>query len=140
MHERLKRLIWHLIRPIHSPITRLLRRRLGGNYTMHPEMELPPAYEAVQLEAERRLHSYLHSSRREIRQIVIVGANEADEIPRLRLTYPNSQFVCFEPSPQWYKVLLNNFGDCDYVKCFDLALSDRPGVATFYELPMAGNG
>ncbi len=140
MNDRAKKIFWDLIRPIHSPFTRSLRRRFGRNYAEHPEMELPPAYDAMQLEAERRLHAYLHVSAEQIHQIVIVGANEADEIPRLRAAYPKSTFLCFEPSPQWYKGLEEKFGNCEYVKCSDLALSDKPGSTTFYELPMSGNG
>ncbi len=61
-----------------------MRKRLGREYFSHPEMELPPAYEAVQLEVERRLHHYLHVDPESIEQIVIVGANDGGEIPRLR--------------------------------------------------------
>ena len=131
---------WDVIRPFHRPLTTALRQRLGRNYIEHPEMDLPPAWDATQLEVERRLHRYLHVSREEIRQIVIVGANNAEEIPRLRSTYPNSRFLCFEPSPAWHRGLVANFGECGWVTCSDLALSDQAGSATFYELPMPGNG
>jgi FkbM family methyltransferase len=103
-------------------------------------MELPPAYEAVQLEVERRLHHYLHRSSDKIEQIVIVGANDGAEIRRLRRTYRRSKFLCFEPSPGWYNQLTDNFRGADYVESRKLALSDSSGSATFYELPLAGNG
>jgi FkbM family methyltransferase len=136
----IKRRFWDFVRPLHSPITRAMRRRFGRNYFEHPEMELPQAYDAISLEAERRLHLYLHVARNDIKTIIIVGANEADEVPRLRHSYPSCRFVCFEPSPQWYANLIRQHGNTPYVTCSSLALSDEPGRATFYELPMCGNG
>src|SRR4051812_48071147 len=117
--------MWDLIRPLHAPVTRLLRRRFGRNYFEHPEMELPPAYEAVQLEVERRLHRYLHVGPEEIRQIIIVGAHEGHEIPRMRRTYPRAAFLCFEPSPQWFQRLKGSFGGVGYVETRELALSEK---------------
>lgn len=138
--DLIKRKFWDVVRPLHSPVTKAARRRLGRNYSAHPEMELPPAYEAVQLEVERRLHSYLHVPAEKIEQIVIVGANDGGEIPRLRRTYPRSRFLCFEPSPEWHKKLTQNVRDADYVEVRELALSEFSGIATFHELPLAGNG
>src|SRR5436309_1338177 len=104
--DLLKTKFWDFVRPLHSPLTKAVRRRLGRNYTEHAEMELPPAYEAVQLEVERRLHNYLQIPAEQIQQIVIVGANEGTEIRRLRRSYPRSRFLCFEPSPMWYNKLV----------------------------------
>jgi FkbM family methyltransferase len=138
--ECIKRKFWDAVRPLHSPLTKAARRRLGRNYFQHPEMELPPAYEAVQLEVERRLHRYLHVTAEEIEQIVIVGANDGSEIPRLHRTYSRSRFLCFEPSPGWFKELTTNVRSIDYVESRELALSESSGTASFYELPLAGNG
>jgi len=138
--DLIKRKFWDLVRPLHSPLTKAARRRLGRNYADHPEMELPPAYDAMQFEVERRLHSYLHVPAERIEQIVIVGANEGGEILRLRRAYPRSRFLCFEPSPQWYKKLTENFREVDFVEARELALSNSTGTATFHELPLAGNG
>lgn len=138
--ETLKRTLWDAVRPLHSPFTRKLRQRLGRNYFEHPEMNLPPAYEAVQLEVERRLHGYLHVPAGQIERVVIVGANDGEEIHRLRKTYPNAHFRCFEPSPPSYRKLANNFRGTGFVECHELALSDNLGTAIFHELPLAGNG
>lgn len=138
--DLIKRKLWDVVRPLHSPLTKAARRRLGRNYSNHPEMELPPAYEAMQLEAERRLHTYLHVDADEIQNIVIVGAHNGDEVPRLRRSYPKSRFLCLEPSPQWYQQLTETFQKVDYVKSRKLALSDGSGRSIFYELPLAGNG
>lgn len=138
--DYIKRKFWNTVRPLHAPLTKAARKRLGRNYFEHPEMELPPAYEAVQLEVERRLHGYLHVPAEAIEQIVIVGANDGGEVARLHLTYPRSRFLCFEPSPPWYKKLAENFADACYVESRELALSDSVGTATFNELPLAGNG
>jgi FkbM family methyltransferase len=128
------------LRPFYSPLTKTVRSRLGRNYFDHPEMELPLAYEALQLEVERRLHQYLHVPAEAIEQIVIVGANDGSEIPRLRRAYPRSRFVCFEPSPSGYANLKKSFDDSDFVECRKLALGDSVGTQVFHELPLAGNG
>lgn len=132
---------WNFIRPFHAPFTRRLRARLGSGYLNHPEMVLPPAHEAIQLEAERRLHAYLRVDPLAIRDIVIVGANEAEEIPRLQHTYPAANFLCFEPLPASFRRLEKKFAGQSNVTCRSLALSDQPGRACFYEIPgMEGNG
>jgi 2-O-methyltransferase len=138
--EILQGKFWRWVRPFHSPITRVLRKRLGREYFSHPEMKLPPAYEAVQLEVERQLHHYLHVPAEKIEQVVIVGANDGSEINRLKHSYPKSRFLCFEPSPQWFDALSRNFRTVDFVEARKLALSNSSGMATFHELPMAGNG
>jgi FkbM family methyltransferase len=140
MNESLKRKAWDLIRPIHAPITRGLRRRLGRNYAGHPEMELPPPYEAIQLDVERHLHHYLHVRPEAIRQILVVGAHEADEISRMHLSYPRASFVCFEPNPSTFARLTRRFGSAPYVTLSNFALNDAPGKAQFFELGMPGNG
>jgi FkbM family methyltransferase len=138
--ERLQQTFWDFIRPLHSPVTRMLRRRLGRNYAEHPEMAFPPPYEALGLEVERNLHRYLHVSPDEIERIVMVGANMGEEMPRMRRAYPRSRFLCFEPSPRWFDYLNAQYGRQDYIECRDLALGETSGTATFYELPMDGNG
>ena len=140
MNATLSEVFWDMMRPLHRPLTSLLRKRLGREYMRHPEMKLPPAYEAMQLEVERRLHNYLHVAPESIEQIVIIGANDGGEIHRLRHTYPESTFLCFEPSPIWYNKLIENFRGVDYVENRNLALSDVQGTAIFYEMPLDGNG
>ena len=103
-------------------------------------MELPPPYDAIQIDVERHLHDYLHISPDEISQIIIVGANRAEEIGRLRRLYSRALFLCFEPNPNDYQFLAKKFGPDAQVSVSNLALSDLPGKARFYELAMAGNG
>lgn len=140
MFANLKRATWNITRPIYGPVTKALRRRLGRNYFGHPEMELPPAYEAIQLDVERHLHQYLHVSPEDISQVVIVGAHEADEVERLHRLYSGARFLCFEPNPNVFHRLTETFGQRSYVTISPLALSDAPGKARFYELDMPGNG
>ncbi len=140
MQNQLKQTIWNLVRPIHSPLTRALRRRLGRNYFEHPEMELPPPYESVQLDVERNLHDYLHVKPRDISQIVIVGASEGEEVERLHRTYPAASFLCFEPNPNTFRSMKEKVRSAPHVVLSNLALSDAPGKTTFYELSMQGNG
>jgi FkbM family methyltransferase len=140
MRQPLKSRLYDLIRPFHSPFTRALRRRLGRNYTEHPEMELPPPYESTQLDVERHLHDYLHTSPEAISQIVIVGASRAEEIGRLHRVYPRAAFLCFEPNPDTHRILVKTYGRDSRVSISNLALSNAPGKARFYELTMPGNG
>lgn len=133
-------IIYDLFRPLYAPVTSALRRRLGRNYGNHPEMELPPPYEYVQLDVERHLHKYLHVQPEEIAQIVIVGALDASEVPRMQRTYLNATFSCFEPNPNTHRALLNKFKTNANVSISDFALGRSPGKARFYELPLAGNG
>jgi 2-O-methyltransferase len=140
MNSDFKRRLWDVIRPLHRPITSALRRRLGNNYHEHPEMELPLPYEAVQLDAERNLHQYLHVSPGKISQIVIVGAYEADEIRRMNRSYPNAKFLCFEPNPNTFQKVAEKYQHCPWVTARKLALSDAPGRNRFYELKASGNG
>ena len=136
----MNKLMWNLIRPFHSPITRVLRRKLGNGYFDHPEMELPFPYDAIQIDVERHLDTYLHVKPEEISQIVIVGTGEAEEIPRLRRSYPQVRFLCFEPNPQTYANLTRKFQKIPYVTLSNLALSDKPGKTRFYEMDMPNNG
>jgi FkbM family methyltransferase len=128
------------MRPVYSPITRSLRRRLGQNYAAHPEMELPPPFESIQFDVERHLQNYLHCSREAISQIVIVGAHEAEELDRLRYNFSRSRFLCFEPNPASYERLVEKFGGLPEVTISKLALSDKRGTAKFFEPELAGNG
>jgi FkbM family methyltransferase len=131
---------WDAVRPLHRPLTRMLRRRLGRNYAEHPEMRLPPPYEMMQLEVERNLHGYLHVAPEAIQQVVIVGMHEADEIPRMRRTYPNVRFLGFEPNPDSYARLQEMFAQQPDVGVRKLALADQLGATTFYEMDQPGNG
>jgi len=138
--QRMQKFLWDVARPLYSPFSKFLRRRLGQGYSDHPEMNLPPAFEAVQLEAERRLHHYLHVDPSEIRKIIIVGTHEGAEVPRLRLAYPQSSYLCFEASPHWHALLLKKFGKQPWFECRNIAVTDHVGALTFHELPMPGNG
>src|SRR5690349_2973276 len=140
MNDRVKGRFFDLMRPLYAPVTRGLRRRLGRNYAAHPEMTLPPAYEGLQLDVERNLHTYLHCSPDSISQIVIVGAHEAEELDRLRARFSQARFLCFEPNPPSYQRLVQKFGNVAEVKLSNCALSDKAGTATFFEPELAGNG
>jgi FkbM family methyltransferase len=121
-------------------MVRVLRRRLARNYAAHPEMELPPPYESIQLDVERQLYKYLHVRPEEILQVIIVGAHEADEVDRMRLAYPRASFLCFEPNPEAYKRIVQRFASCSCVAASNKALGSSPGKARFYELTAPGNG
>ena len=132
--------LWDFIRPFHAPFTRALRRKLGSNYHNHPEMKLPPPFDAVQIDVERNLHQYLHVQPEEVGQIVIVGANDASEVDRMRQVYPKSRFLCFEPNPETYRNLAGKFHGVTSVALSNHALGRTSGKARFYEMSQAGNG
>lgn len=132
--------LWDFIRPFHAPFTRALRRKLGRNYHQHPEMELPPPFDAVQLDVERHLHQYLHVPPAAVAQIVIVGANDACEVDRMRRVYAKTNFLCFEPNPISYQNLVTKFQGVAAVVLSNHALGRTPGKARFYEMSQAGNG
>lgn len=136
----MKQFVYDILRPVYSPITTWLRTRLGSEYYNHPELELPKAYDAIQLEVERRLHRYLHCDPCSIENVVIVGANTASEISRIKRAYPNSKFFCFEPSPKYIDALKAAWTNDPSVRIYPIAVSDTKGSATFYELDMPGNG
>jgi len=140
MDDKITNAMWDLARPFYSPLTRALRRRFGRNYHDHPEMELPPPYDAVQLDVERHLHDYLHTSPENVAQIVIVGALDAGEVDRMQRVYSRARFLCFEPNPETYHTLTKKFTGRPEVTVSDLALGRTPGKARFYELSLAGNG
>jgi FkbM family methyltransferase len=140
MLDKFKNSARNFLRPFYSPITSALRRRLGRNYETHPEMELPLAFDYVQLDVERHLHDYLNVQPREISQIVIVGALDASEVVRMERIYPKARFRCFEPNPNYYQNLLTKFSEKPNVSISNFALGKVPGKATFYELPFPGNG
>ncbi len=140
MNSEKKHNLWDFIRPFHAPFTRALRRKLGTNYHSHPEMELPPTFDAVQLDVERHLHQYLHVRPEQVAQIVIVGANDASEVDRMRPVYSKCRFLCFEPNPQSHQNLVNKFQGVASVGLSKYALGRTPGTAQFYELSLAGNG
>jgi FkbM family methyltransferase len=140
MFDKIKSSAWSFIRPFHRPITTAFRRRLGRNYANHPEMELPPPYEYLQLDVERHLHDYLHVPPGEISQIVIVGALDAGEVLRMERIYSQAGFLCFEPNPISHERLVKKFVGKNNVSISSLALGKSQGKTRFYELPMTGNG
>jgi len=123
-----------------APVIRALRRRLGTGYFEHPELQLPPPWDMVQLLVERQLDHYLHVAETSISEIAIVGAHDGAEISRLIGQYPNVHINAFEPSQAAFSKLQSRFGSNRSVSLFNIAVSDRIGEALFYELPLEGNG
>lgn len=122
-----------------QPVSRWLRRRLGRNYTHHPEMELPLGDEMSCLEVERRCHRYLGLSTDSMHFIVMVGAHLAEEIPRMKSTYRNAEFLCFEPSPKFFRLLQSRYEKCGYVECKPWAVGHFDGETSLFEMSDPGN-
>ena len=130
------------LRPLYLPITNRLRAKLvtPHAFVRHPSMALPAPWDFMQFQVERRLHEYLHCSRLDIKNIIIVGANVGDEISVLSANYPEAAFVCYEPSPRYFPILKKRFGASTRVCCRQSACGEKRTTATLHELPMDGNG
>jgi FkbM family methyltransferase len=101
---------------------------------------IPKPFDYLQTMTERWLHQYLVRDPSKVQQIVIVGAYYADEVRRLLHFYRNAKFTLYEPSPRYFEQLRTRYAHQERVKCFQLAVSDVCGEATFYETNLRGNG
>jgi FkbM family methyltransferase len=138
----MKNRIYDLLRPFYGPITKAVRGKLVTEqaFVQHPEMAIPRPWDYVQFQAERNLHAYLHTSRDQINNVVIVGAYDGSEVKVMEKSYPNAHFTLFEPSPKNFPLIQKAFADSKKVKCVRKACGEEPGAMSFYELPMEGNG
>ncbi len=60
-----------------------------------------------------------------------VGANIGYVANDFHKAWPDAQVFCFEPTPQTYAHLVDNVGSEQGVRCYQLAVSDSDGTATF---------
>jgi FkbM family methyltransferase len=134
--------IFHICRPIFSPILSFLRKMLvtEQSFCRHRGMKIPTPWDYAQFKVERDLHSYLHTTPEHIKSILVVGANVGDEVEDIGRVYSNASFVLFEPSPRYYQEMFRRHEGKSHVRCVPKACGDALGKMPFYELPMHGNG
>jgi len=64
--------------------------------------------------------------------IIEAGAFDGRDTQRLAQTWPNGIIHAFEPVPELFERLKKNTAHLPNVHCYQLALSDKNGIATFY--------
>jgi FkbM family methyltransferase len=102
---------------------------------------LRPLYAAVrdrvsrEIRMDRRYNVYtrqiLERSLRADSNVVDVGCNRGDILRQMRSLAPDGDAFAFEPLPAFAADLRRDF---PAVEVYELALSDEPGPATFYEV------
>jgi FkbM family methyltransferase len=102
---------------------------------------LRPLYTAIrdrvsrEIRMDRRYNLYtrliLERSLRADSNVVDVGCNRGDILRQMRSLAPDGDAFAFEPLPAFAADLRRDFPD---VNVYELALSDEPGPATFFEV------
>lgn len=64
--------------------------------------------------------------------IVEAGAFNGDDTKKMSLMWPASLIYSFEPVPEIYNLLCENTKNFKNVKCFQMALFEKNGIAKFY--------
>ena len=127
-----------MLRRLKDAARHLLYGRCGWQPTV--EVAHPTPWDYVQKEVELNLHRYLATESAAIQSIIIVGAHEAYEVDRMLSTFPKAEFLIFEPSTRYFQSLCQRFQNQRRVTCFEKALTDSVGQATFYETSLVGSG
>lgn len=65
--------------------------------------------------------------------ILDIGANEGQFADKLHSLFPEAMIYSFEPIPETFTLLQNNFANVSQVKPFNLALGDVAGEIIFYK-------
>lgn len=97
------------------------------------------ASDLIQYDVELNLPIFLNKQASEIKNIIVVGAWQGDEV-RSFLRLPNADIYCFEANPKTFEILKRLYKDEDRVHCYNQACSSADGKATFYETNVDGNG
>lgn len=101
---------------------------------------LIPPYDYVQSVVEQHLPAYIRKPPSDVKHLVIVGGYRGNEIPKLLKTNPSAKVTVFEASQRYGADLQKRFEKNDRVEVRNLAVSDKPGTATFYETNLRGSG
>lgn len=64
--------------------------------------------------------------------IVEAGAFQGQDTKKLTLSFPDAFIHAFEPVPELFELLKKNTQNLKNIQCYELALSDKNGTATFY--------
>jgi FkbM family methyltransferase len=97
------------------------------------------ASDLIQYDVESNLPLFLNKRKEDIKNIVVVGAWQGDEV-RAYLKFPSASIYCFEANPKTFKILDDLYKKEDRVHCYNYACSDVDGKAIFHETNIDGNG
>lgn len=97
------------------------------------------ASDLIQYDVELNLPIFLGKPASEIKNIIVVGAWQGDEV-RSFLKLPEAHVYCFEANPKTFDILKKLYQDEVRVSCYNSACSNADGRATFYETNIDGNG
>jgi 2-O-methyltransferase len=75
---------------------------------------------------------------RKSKVIVDLGANNGREAKRFLKLSPQAEMHIFEPLPRWFRYLSKKFGSKSNCYVYDIAISDKDGMADFYPEPPGG--
>lgn len=98
------------------------------------------AYETIQRDVEQNFYKYIGENKSKLLDVVIVGAYQGHEIQSFLDTYENINIYAYEPVPETFKVLEENYKDYSNVKCFNCAISDKKGTVIFNDVSTPGCG
>lgn len=69
---------------------------------------------------------------KDIKNILDIGANIGDTAIYYSILFRDAKIFCIEPSPDNFEKLVKNTTQFPNISCFQQALSDKVGVASFY--------
>ena len=115
-------------------INKFLIEKFGNQFPWNPP------YDYVQNITIHNIFKYLKTSNLNIKNWCIVGVHLGKEINPILGNYPNVKIDCFECSKRYVKNLKNNFLSNKRVNIINKAVSNKEGIANFYETSLRGNG
>lgn len=116
-------------------------RKLFSKCVQYLELfKIMPPYSYVQMICEQSCHSYLDTSRENIRSWVIVGGYLGLEVPSILRRYPNCHVTIFECSQRYVHSLRRKFSKNPRVTVIEMAVADVVGTLDFFETNLAGSG
>jgi FkbM family methyltransferase len=86
------------------------------------------------------VHEYIGLKPGDLTLWVVVGGSLGEELPEILNRYPNCVLDVFEPSNRYHDSLASKFEKEPRVSVRKVAISDKPGVATFFETSLEGSG
>jgi FkbM family methyltransferase len=120
-----------------SPIRRYFLKRLEIENNL---WTFGTPWDYVQSQTNFNVHKYIGLKPGELNLWVVVGGSLGDELPEILNRYPTLVLDVFEPSNRYHDSLASKFEKEPRVSVRKVAISDKPGVATFFETSLEGSG
>lgn len=100
-----------------------------GIYRITKTNEQKEKYEQSVIEDERRKNKWLTDIN--FKTIIDVGANAGQFAQKMRKLFPDAMIYSFEPIPEVYNALTNNFQNDNNFKAFNLGIGDEESDKVF---------